>query len=261
MQRLVSTGPVRHAVLFLMPTRSPRPTATALPRASDSYTRLCSLIVRGMLAPGVRVTEPALAATLQLSRTPIREAMHRLQQVGLLVPDGGGARPRMAVAPLDADEARALYQTTGLLESAGAATIASWGTTQRRTLAGALRQEDTAFRSAARAARPDPAALFQHHHAFHQHIADQSATPVARELLRTLEPRVARYEWFHGPLLLQAGLPFTPTFDEHESIVAAVGDGTARQIERAIRTNWDNAADRLVAALGHHAARSPKVTD
>ncbi len=231
---------------------------TASPRSAEGYATLCDLIVRGVLRPGQRVTEPALADMLRLSRTPVREAMHRLQHEGLLVLDGGGARPRMAVAPLDATEARALYQTTGLLESAGAATIVTWSPTQRRAFAAALRREDSAFKASARAAHPDPADLFRHHHAFHQHLASRTATPVARELLRTLEPRVARYEWFHGPLLQQAGLPFTPTFDEHDAILLAVREGTARAIERAIRTNWDNAAERLVLALDHAMAQTPR---
>lgn len=230
---------------------------TAPPRSAEGYATLCDLIVRGVLRPGQRVTEPALADMLRLSRTPVREAMHRLQHEGLLVLDGGGARPRMAVAPLDAAEARALYQTTGLLESAGATTVSTWSATQRRAFAAELRREDAAFRAAARSARPDPADLFRHHHAFHQHVTSRTATPVALELLRTLEPRVARYEWFHGPLLQQAGLPFTPTFDEHDAIVLAVREGTARAIERAIRTNWDNAAERLVLALNHVMAQTP----
>jgi GntR family transcriptional regulator, rspAB operon transcriptional repressor len=214
--------------------------------------------VRGVLRPGQRVTEPALADMLRLSWTPVREAMHRLQHEGLLVRDGGGARPRMAVAPLDAAEARALYQTTGLLESAGATIIVTWSVTQRRAFATALRREDSAFKASTRAAHPDPADLFRHHHAFHQHLATRTATPVARELLRTLEPRVARYEWFHGPLLQQAGLPFTPTLDEHDAILVAVRDGTARAIERTLRTNWDHAAERLVLALDHAMAQTPR---
>ena len=175
--------------------------------------------------------------------------MHRLQLEGLLTADGGGARPRMAVAPLDVEEARALYQTTGVIESAGALQIASWPAARRTMLAVALRRENAALKVAARARTPDPTVLFQRHHAFHQRIADDTASPVARELLRTLEPRLARYEWFHGPLLARAGLPFQPTFHEHDAIVAAVRDGTARAIERAIRTNWNNAAERLTFAL------------
>jgi len=92
---------------------------TPLSRA-NVYDRLRDLVVRGELAPSTRLTEPMVAERLGISRTPARQAMHRLQLEGLLVPDGGGERPRVAVAPLDADEATEVYRTTGMLESASA---------------------------------------------------------------------------------------------------------------------------------------------
>lgn len=225
------------------------PRAVPIPSAEDAYAQLRALIVQSTLAPGTRVTEPQLASMLDMSRTPVREAIHRLRFEGLFVADGGGARPRMAVAPLDVEEARALYQTAGLLESAGAQRIATWAPARRRELARALLQEDAAFRKEARTPHPNPVVLFERHHTFHQCIIRASASPVARELLTSLEPRLERYEWSHGPLLQRAGLPFTPTFDEHGVIVDAVRSGTARALERAIRQNWDNAAERLAFAL------------
>ena len=90
------------------------------------YLRLRSLIVRGTLAPGQAVSEATLATRLGVSRTPIRQAMHRLTAEGLLVVTGGGARPRMAVAPLDRDEARECYVAVGLLESSAARSVAGW---------------------------------------------------------------------------------------------------------------------------------------
>lgn len=217
--------------------------------AGDAFGRLLDLVVRGELAPGSRLTEPMLAERLGLSRTPIREAMQRLQLEGLLVHAGGGERPRMAVAPLDIDEARAVYQTTGLLEGAGARVVHTWPVTRRRALASALRLADQEFRTVSHERAPDPGMLFAKHHAFHQRLVDETATPVSRGLLQSLGPRLARYEWFHGPLLQLAGLPFAPTYDEHRAIVDAVRSGTADDVEQAVRTNWTNAAERLADAI------------
>ena len=240
--------PIRQPEPELEPATEPD--TQAEPGASgDAFARLLDLVVRGELAPGTRLTEPMLAERLSLSRTPIREAMQRLQLEGLLVHAGGGERPRMAVAPLDIDEARAVYQTTGLLEGAGARIVHTWHVARRRTIASALRVADQEFRAAARERAPDPGMLFAKHHAFHQRIVDETATPVARGLLQSLGPRLARYEWFHGPLLQLAGLPFAPTYDEHHAIVLAVRSGTAEEIESAIRANWTNAAERLAEAI------------
>lgn len=216
--------------------------------------RLRALVVCGEFAPAMRLTEPVVAARLGVSRTPAREAMHQLQMEGLLVWDGGGARPRMAVAPLDADEARAVYEATGLLEGAGARAAAGWSSADRHTLAERLRLLDHAFREATRHAVLDAGSLFASHHAFHNALVEATADPVVRDLLRVLSPRRMRYEWFHGPLLRMAGHPFAPTYDEHHAIVEAIAEGTARDIEQAVRGNWSNAAERLARAI--HGARA-----
>lgn len=222
--------------------------ADLLPTVSAA-DRLRALIISGALAPAMRLTEPVVAAHLGVSRTPAREAMHQLQMEGLLVGAGGGARPRLAVAPLDADEARAVYDATGLLEGAGARAAAAWPAAERRALAERLRHLDRAFHEASRQAVLDEGHLFASHHAFHMALVEATATPVTRDLLRVLSPRRMRYEWFHGPLLRLAGQPFAPTYDEHEAIVAAIADGTAREIEQAVRGNWSNAAERLTRAI------------
>lgn len=47
------------------------------------------MILRGSLKPGQRVAEAALAETLGMSRTPVRQALPQLAQEGLLVESGG----------------------------------------------------------------------------------------------------------------------------------------------------------------------------
>ena len=222
---------------------------------ANVYDRLRDLVVRGELAPSSRLTEPMVAERLGISRTPARQAMHRLQLEGLLVPDGGGERPRVAVAPLDADEAMEVYRTTGLLESAAARTVANLPAGQRHRLAESMASYDEAFRKEAAKARPDATKLFANHHGFHQVLVVACATAVTRMLLTTLFPRRARYEWFHGPLARTAGQSFTDTYREHDAIVEAVAGGTATQVERSVRHNWEEAAERLAAAIRFDAER------
>ena len=51
---------------------------------SHAYQELRHLIVWGQLPPGARVSERIVAARLGVSRTPVRSAMHRLEQEGLI---------------------------------------------------------------------------------------------------------------------------------------------------------------------------------
>ncbi len=213
------------------------------------YLRLRALIVRGTLAPGQPVSEAQLAERLAVSRTPIRQAMQRLLGEGLLVVTGGGARPRVAVAPLDADEAAECYRIVGQLEGGLARTIAAWPADSRRALADALAALDAQFTAAARARRPDPDRLHERHAAFHERLRDAAAGPVTHELLAVLAPRVERYQWFHAPVLLGAGRDFRDTYAEHAAIIKGVRAGSADALQRAIRDNWEGAAARFRAAL------------
>jgi DNA-binding GntR family transcriptional regulator len=235
---------------------APRPAARAADAPRGAYARLRTLVVRGRLAPGARVTEGDVAATLGVSRTPVREAFRRLLLEGLLVPDGGGKRPRVAVAPLSAAEAREVYRAVGALEAMAAREVEAHTPAACAALASDLRRLDDAFRRAAAEPRPSADRLFELHHAFHVRLQQACAGPVVRALLDALTPRLERYEWFHAPLVRRAGDTFAATHVEHDAIVAAAAAGDGAALERAVRTNWSNAAERLASALDAAAAAS-----
>lgn len=69
--------------------------AEALPPRSllrdDVYVRIRDLIVDGTLAPGEQLRDTEVAEWLGVSRTPVREALLRLQQAGLVAAQPGRA--------------------------------------------------------------------------------------------------------------------------------------------------------------------------
>ena len=86
-----------------MPVPSPQlPVSRALLR-DDVYRRLRDAIVDGTLAPGEQLRDQELAAWLGVSRTPVREALLRLQQAGLVASLPGRST---TVASLDTRAAR-----------------------------------------------------------------------------------------------------------------------------------------------------------
>jgi DNA-binding GntR family transcriptional regulator len=78
------------------------------------FIQLRTAIVERDLPPGAPVVIEQLAEALGVSRTPIREALPALQQLGLIVESGSGS---FRVAPLDAAYAREVYAVRSALES------------------------------------------------------------------------------------------------------------------------------------------------
>ena len=93
---------------------SPRST---LSRAAHAYQQLMESIRAGQLKPGQRVRETELAEQLQISRTPVREALHRLQSEGLIV---NAPQRGLIIAELDYQQIMELYQMREVLESTAA---------------------------------------------------------------------------------------------------------------------------------------------
>src|SRR5687767_13772875 len=85
------------------------------------YTELRRRILDLELRPGQRLYEPELATELQVSRTPLREALRLLLAEDLLdqLPTGG-----MVVRPLSANEIDELYGVRAVLEGLMAAEAA-----------------------------------------------------------------------------------------------------------------------------------------
>jgi DNA-binding GntR family transcriptional regulator len=90
-------------------------------RASDTaYAAIKDLIQRGEIPPGQTIDESATAKTLGISRTPVREALLRLQAERFVeIGKGKGIR----VAPLSSSDMREMYQVISGLEVAAVALL------------------------------------------------------------------------------------------------------------------------------------------
>ncbi len=93
---------------------SPR---SSLSRAEHAYQQLMEAIRSGKLKPGQRIRETDLAEQLQISRTPVREALHRLQSEDLIV---NAPHRGLIIAELDYQQIMELYQMREVLESTAA---------------------------------------------------------------------------------------------------------------------------------------------
>ncbi|SFD90645.1 DNA-binding transcriptional regulator, GntR family [Lentibacillus persicus] len=86
----------------------------------DSYIYIKKQILHGEFPPKMRLTEEYLAKQLQLSRTPIREALKQLESEGLLLPMKRGVRVRHYTK----EDIRQIYDVRTLLEGYAASQAA-----------------------------------------------------------------------------------------------------------------------------------------
>jgi DNA-binding GntR family transcriptional regulator len=85
-------------------------------RAQSPYERIKDAIVNGEIAPGAPLVEVALAEWCEVSRTPIREALTRLEQDGVVVRGERG----LIVRERSQQEILDLYDTRIVLEATAA---------------------------------------------------------------------------------------------------------------------------------------------
>src|SRR5580698_2084951 len=81
-----------------------------------AFQEIRELIVHGRLSPGTWIVEADLAERLNLSRTPVRAAVHWLQREGYVLEHRNVSKSRMIVAPLTKEDANELYRIIGHLE-------------------------------------------------------------------------------------------------------------------------------------------------
>ncbi len=143
--------------------------------------RLRELIVGGELAPGERVPELALVERLGVSRTPVRAALHKLQDEGLLesLPGGG-----YAVRAFGEAEIRDAIEVRGTMEGLAARLAAERGVAP--SLLGAMR-ECLAAIDALLTARAFDDTLFsgyvEHNGRFHDLLAAMAGSEVVQRQL------------------------------------------------------------------------------
>jgi DNA-binding GntR family transcriptional regulator len=208
------------------------------PTQKDAYALILEAIDAGLYRPGDRLVESELAERLGVSRTPVREALQRLETQSVLRRDGRS----LIVAALDHNQLAELYVVRAELEGLAARLAARHATPEEVNVLREMVAED-------RALLADPQALARANRRFHKqiHLASHN-----RFLVQQLD-LVHR----HMALLATTSLAVEGRGEralaEHEAIVAAIaaGDGAAAcaalkaHISRAFETRLKRDARAL----------------
>jgi DNA-binding GntR family transcriptional regulator len=208
---------------------------------TDAYQMILNAIDNGTYRPGDRLVESELADRFGVSRTPIREALQRLETQSLLARDGRS----LVVASLDHNQMAELYVVRSELEALAARLAARHATAEEVRLLQQMVEED-------RARIDDPVALARTNRRFHRqvHLASHN-----RYLVQQLD-LVYRSMALMATTSLSAKGRSHVAVDEHAAIVDAIarGDGDAayeglkghisRAFEARLRRDADEAAKR-----------------
>ena len=211
-------------------------------RPEQVYLRLRDLIVQGLLAPGSRVVETEVATRLGVSRTPVREALQRLQQEGFVVGAPGAQQARLTVAPLTRADVHELLNIVGELEGLGARWAANLPVAGRRALTKELRSLNAEFHTTGRSAPIDHGRLYEADERLHRTIIEACAGPRLIALHDSVKPQAERYIRMYISMLTS---DIRTSVAEHDAIIDAIDAGQDDHAQRGVQLNWRHAADRI----------------
>ncbi|WP_127504693.1 GntR family transcriptional regulator [Actinoplanes solisilvae] len=191
----------------------------------NAYRTIRDAIVDGTFAPGERLNDGELAQWLGVSRTPVREALTRLEESGLVLTKPG--RYTM-VSPLDARAARAAQTVTAAMHE-----LAVREAVPQMTAAEikAMRAANTRFAAALRADDVDAAIAADDE--FHGIAVAASANPALRSVLEQFTPVLRRLE-----RLRFSSLNGRESVALHNRIIEFCRIGDAEGAAAAARENW-----------------------
>lgn len=192
----------------------------------DAYSLILSAIDNGTYRPGDRLVESELAERFGVSRTPVREALQRLETQSMLTRDGRS----LIVSALDHNQLTELYAVRTELEALAARLAARHASKEEVRVLGAMVEED-------RAILDDAQALARANRRFHHqiHLASHN-----RYLVQQLDI-------VHRTMALMAHSSLAvpgrgeDSLAEHRKIVQAIGAGDPDAADAALRAHISRA--------------------
>jgi len=225
----------------MIPAATRGASGDAIPRSrallrDEIYTQIRTDIVQGRLAPGARLRDREIALSLGVSRMPVREAIRRLHDEGLVVAE---ASRWTRVAPVDIRVADEIYPIVGALERLAVLLGGVWAPEQLDELATINDRLAEALRDA------DDVRASQADGDFHSLLLRRSRNHQLYAVVHDLKVHLQRVAivYFGGA---SAG---TRSVEEHQAVIRALASGDVEGAARAVEENWRGPLERLHARL------------
>ncbi len=212
--------------------------------AELAYQALRAAVQDGVLEPGQRIPELELCALLKVSRTPVREALRRLQSDGMVVHAPGGG---LAVAQHDLRAMAELYDVRESLEGTAAALAARHADrTELRVLEAIL---------AAHRELPDDARVHaRENKVLHEHIYRAAHNRFLLGSLQSLHDSLALL----GRTTFAAPGRIQEAWAEHAAIVAAIARHDEAEAEALARQHVRRGYEIRLEQVTHEARFGPQ---
>lgn len=197
--------------------------------SSWAFEELSRRIIEGRLSPGARITEEALVKELGASRTPLREAIKQLEELGLIVRERNRT---LRVAPLQSGELIELVRLREHLEGLAAyevTRLVALGEASTQELWAIIEQLEHAENRLEGTRRIDR--IFELGTQFHGTLVAASRMNRVVRIHAGLQLALARYRLVNAT----DGRRLVHRSHEHRGIVDAIETGDPEAAERAMR--------------------------
>jgi DNA-binding GntR family transcriptional regulator len=217
--------------------------------ANTAYEEIKEKILKLYFLPGQYLNEGALCALLNVGRTPVHQALQRLQHEGLVevMPRKG-----VIVQPGSISEILKILDSRATIEADLARNAAAHAKAKEAEELKALARAGSGNGQGSRQAS-QLESFIETDRAFHRKFAELAENPVLSEIARGLHERSIRYWYLH----------LWQTFDgkasqrEHSAIADAIAKGDGEAAAKAVRTHIESLRSRLMRAKEATRGRGP----
>jgi DNA-binding GntR family transcriptional regulator len=217
------------------------PTAEKSTRVQDAYAQIKQQIRTNRMASGFLAPEPEIAARLGMSRTPVREALIRLEAEGLveLIPRRGAR-----VLPILASDMREIYEILTALEPEAAANLAGRSPSEAELapLVNATRDMEEALKD------EDLDRWAEADDRFHRDLLELHGNRRLSDFVGSLFDQAHRARMVTIRL---RDLPVKST-QEHREVLEFLRQGDPSGVRRVFREHRQRAASELLAILENY---------